>query len=241
VGMCTTYNMHKIQVLFFASLKDQIGSNRLEIELPEGATVAALKKHLLDIQPGLGSIISNLSVSINQGYAFDNDIIPANAEVALFPPVSGGSEFPTIVKITEEPLNQDKLVRKITIDSTGDCCIFCGIVRGVTQGNLHRTQYLEYEAYIPMAELKMVQIAEEIRKKWPTIQGIAIVQRIGHLEPGIPTVFIGCASAHRNTGVFDAVRYGIDRLKEIVPIWKKEVDDSGASWIEGDYQPKRGD
>jgi molybdopterin synthase catalytic subunit len=89
-----------------------------------------------------------------------------------------------------------------------------------------------------MAEAKMEQVAGEIRKKWPSIEGIAIIQRIGRLYPRTPTVLITCASSHRNTGVFEATRFGIDRLKEIVPIWKKEVSQDGETWIEGDYTPK---
>jgi len=73
------------------------------------------------------------------------------------------------------------------------------------------------------------------------VEGIAIVQRIGKLYPKTPTVLIACTAAHRDTGVFDAARYGIDRLKEIVPIWKKEFGPNGETWIEGDYIPKPGE
>lgn len=92
-----------------------------------------------------------------------------------------------------------------------------------------------------MAEEKMMQVAEEIRSRWPTVEGIAIVQRVGRLYPRTPTVLIACTAAHRDTGVFDAARYGIDRLKEIVPVWKKEVSPSGEIWVEGDYFPKPGE
>ena len=87
----------------------------------------------------------------------------------------------------------------------------------------------------------MQQVVDEIRSKWPTIEGIAIVQRIGRLYPGTPTVVIACTAAHRDTGVFDAARYGIDRLKEIVPVWKKEVNPEGEQWIEGEYIPRQGE
>lgn len=87
----------------------------------------------------------------------------------------------------------------------------------------------------------MAQVAEEIRQRWPSVEGIAMVQRIGRLQVGTPTVLIACSAAHRDTGVFEAARYGIDRLKEIVPVWKKEVKPDGAEWIEGKYAPRRGD
>jgi len=116
------------------------------------------------------------------------------------------------------------------------------MVRGLTtRDDPYETVYLEYEAYQPMAELKMRQVAEEIRSRWPAVEGIAIVQRIGKLNPGTATVLIACSAAHRDTGVFEAARYGIDRLKEIVPIWKREISPSGQEWIEGHYIPGRQD
>ena len=151
-------------------------------------------------------------------------------------------KFPTIYSITEEEIDLNDLLAQITLTSTGAAAIFTGMVRGeTTRGSTRSTDYLEYEAYIPMAEAKMRQVAEEIRAKWPVVEGIAIVQRIGKLYPKTPTVLIACTAAHRDTGVFDAARYGIDRLKEIVPIWKKEVSPDGQFWAEGDYIPKPGE
>ncbi|MHB8778278.1 MAG: molybdenum cofactor biosynthesis protein MoaE [Anaerolineales bacterium] len=152
------------------------------------------------------------------------------------------SILPTIFFITESELDLNDLLSKITLASTGAAAIFAGMVRGVTtRANPHETEYLEYESYIPMAEAKMKQVADEIRDKWPVIEGIAIVQRIGRLYPKTPTILIACTAAHRDTGVFDAARYGIDRLKEIVPVWKKEVGPNGEEWVEGDYIPKPGE
>jgi molybdopterin synthase catalytic subunit len=151
-------------------------------------------------------------------------------------------EIPTIFSITEDEIDLNNLLAKITLTSTGAAAIFTGMVRAeTTRGDAHMTEYLEYEAYVPMAESKMKQVAEEIRSKWPVVEGIAIVQRIGKLYPGTPTVLIACTAAHRDTGVFEAARYGIDRLKEIVPIWKKEVSPSGEFWVEGGYVPKPGE
>lgn len=151
-------------------------------------------------------------------------------------------EFPTIFSITEDELDLNDLLAKITLTSTGAAAIFAGMVRGETaRGEAHETEYLEYEAYIPMAEAKMKQVADEIRARWSSVEGIAIVQRIGRLYPKTPTVLIACTAAHRDTGVFEAARYGIDRLKEIVPIWKKEVRPGGEFWVEGDYIPKAGE
>lgn len=151
-------------------------------------------------------------------------------------------DFPTIYAITESEISLDDLLEKITLTGTGAAAIFTGMVRGETRrGEQHETAYLEYEAYVPMAESKLKQVADEIRQKWPTVEGIAIIQRIGKLYPKTPTVLIACTAPHRDTGVFEAARYGIDRLKEIVPVWKKEVGPDGAEWVEGDYRPKVGE
>jgi molybdopterin synthase catalytic subunit len=152
------------------------------------------------------------------------------------------SNLPTIFSITESEIDLNGLLAQITLPSTGAAAIFTGVVRGeTTRGEAHQTAYLEYEAYVPMAESKMKQVADEIRLKWPAIEGIAIVQRVGRLYPQTPTVLIACTAAHRDTGVFEAARYGIDRLKEIVPIWKKEVGPHGEFWVEGEYTPKPGE
>ena len=150
--------------------------------------------------------------------------------------------FPLITSITEEEIDLNTLLDAITLTSTGAAAIFTGMVRGITtRDDPHETTYLEYEAYKPMAEAKMAQVADEIRAKWPVVEGIAIVQRIGKLYPRTPTVLIACTAAHRDTGVFDAARYGIDRLKEIVPVWKKEFKPDGEEWVEGEYHPKPGE
>ena len=151
-------------------------------------------------------------------------------------------ELPTIYFITEDEIQLNDLLARITLPSTGAAAIFTGMVRGLTaRDDPHETAYLEYEAYIPMAEAKMKQVAEEIRRRWSSVEGIAIVQRIGKLFPQTPTVLIACTAAHRDTGVFEAARYGIDRLKEIVPIWKREVGPDGQFWVEGEYVPKPGE
>ena len=151
--------------------------------------------------------------------------------------------FPLICTVTEDVLDLDDLLAQITLPSTGAAAIFTGMVRGESDrlGLPGTTDYLEYEAYVPMAEEKMHQVAGEIRSRWSAVEGIAIVQRIGRLYPGTPTVLIACTAAHRNTGVFEAARYGIDRLKEIVPIWKKEIGEGGSAWVEGAYVPDIGD
>ena len=149
---------------------------------------------------------------------------------------------PHYFAVEEGELDLNQLVSKITTQSTGAACMFTGMVRGVTsRDDPHETEYLEYEAYIDMARDKISQVAEEIWERWPAVEGIAIVQRIGRLKAGTPTVIIACSAGHRDSGVFEASRYGIDRLKQIVPIWKKEIGPDGEVWIEGNYFPKIGE
>lgn len=248
----------EITVLFFASLKDRAGVKQTSLELSQDAKVKDLKTVLKTRFPDLEPALDSTLVSVNQEFAMDEDSLPEGAEVALFPPVSGGSggtaddgkeklerperSSPTLFTITEEELDLNDLLAKITLPSTGAACFFTGMVRAETRrGSSHTTAYLEYEAYKPMAETKMRQVADEIRQRWPSVEGIAVVQRIGRLDPGTPTVLIACTAAHRDSGVFAAARYGIDRLKEIVPVWKKEVGPQGESWVEGDYHPQAGE
>jgi MoaE-MoaD fusion protein len=234
--------MNTITILFFAHLKELAGTNRLRLEVPSEFRILDLRQRLIELHPALRAILPSALASINQSFAFDDDTIPPEAEVAFFPPVSGGSGFPQILRITEDALNLDDLVAQVTLPTTGAVAVFAGLVRGQTsRGTAHETSWLEYEAYVPMAEKMMGQVAQEIRERWPVVEGIAIVQRIGRLAPGTPTVLIACSAAHRDTGVFEAAHYGIDRLKEIVPVWKKEIGPGGQAWVEGEFHPERGE
>jgi len=236
-----------IKILFFATLRDLTGHRSITQELAANSNVADLKQTLSQQFPAAAAVINTCLVAINREYADPETAIPPNAEIAFFPPVSGGAEtenspYPTIVRLTTDELDLDELLALITLPTTGAACIFSGMVRGETSREREfTTEYLEYEAYQPMAEAKMRQVVAEIRAQWPVVEGIAIVQRIGILKPGTPTVLIACSAGHRDTGVFEAARYGIDRLKQIVPIWKKEVGPQGETWVEGKYFPEAGE
>jgi molybdopterin synthase catalytic subunit/molybdopterin converting factor small subunit len=237
---------NQITVLFFANLREMVGMKKTSIDIPDGTNVKGFKVLIGELYPSLIPQLATTLVSINKEYSFDEDLVPMGAEVALFPPVSGGTDGdatrPSFFGIEEGELDLNELVERITTPRTGAACVFTGMVRAVTQrDNPHETQYLEYQAYQKMAVEKMQQVGEEIWDSWPSVEGIAIVQRIGHLNAGTPTVVIACSAGHRDSGVFEAARYGIDRLKEIVPIWKKEVGPDGELWIEGEYFPKAGE
>ena len=232
----------RITVLFFATLRDVVGARALTLELDEGVNcISQLRQDLAARYPAAADNLQVALAAINEEFAFDNDCFCDGAEVAFFPPVSGGAgaNRPELFRLPTEPINHDEVIAAITTPRTGAVCMFTGLVRGQTakDGHLPHTEYLEYEAYEPMALAKMKQVAEEIRARWAKVEGIAIIQRIGALQVGDNTVLCACSSPHRDDGCFEAARYGIDRLKEIVPVWKKEVGKSGETWIEGDYRP----
>ncbi len=229
----------RLQVKLFATLKDRAGGNQVMIELPDDATVATLLDRLAQAHPKLAPSLPTCLVAVNQEFAFGTTPIRANDEIALFPPVSGGAPFPEIFRIVDHQIDLNDLVASVTLPSTGAVCTFTGTVRGVSGD--HQTRQLHYEAYMPMAEAKMQQVADEIRSRWPLVQGIAMVQRVGQLNVGEFTVLIAVSAGHRDQGLFDAARYGIDRLKEIVPVWKKEIGPNGEQWVEGHYQPTEHD
>jgi MoaE-MoaD fusion protein len=234
----------QVNVLLFATLKDITGQSRLSLSLPrDSATVADVRQALAERYPQVTDNIKVALASVNREYAFDGESVSDGDEVAFFPPVSGGGDDadskPEVFRLPEEPIDHDEIIAAITTPETGAVCLFSGMVRAATHkdGHLPHTERLEYEAYAPMALAKMKQVAVEIRERWPLVQGIAIVQRLGVLEVGQNTVLIACSSGHRDQGCFEAARYGIDRLKEIVPVWKKEISPDGTAWIEGDYVP----
>ncbi len=234
-----------VNILLFATLKDAAGGSRVRLTVPgELITVRAVREALAERYPQIRLALGTAIAAINQEFAEADDPVRPGDEVAFFPPVSGGSDWPLIVRVADAPFSMDELIAAITTPATGAVCAFSGFVRGETAGQggaVAQTERLEYEAYEAMALAKMRQVADEICERWPLVQGMALVQRVGVLQVQQPTVFIACASAHRDQGCFEAARYGIDRLKEIVPVWKKEVRPDGSSWVEGTYTPGSAD
>lgn len=236
----------RVQVLLFATIKDKVGKSRLTLDLPEAATVADARAALSHDFPAAAQNIGSAIAAVNEEFSQPNATLADGDTLALFPPVSGGQSSasqPEVFLLPDRPLDHDEIIAAITTPLTGAVCLFSGMVRGSTDrpGHQKETVHLEYEAYTPMALAKMRQVADEIREMWPGVQGIAIAQRVGVLKVGQNTVLIACSSGHRDEGCFEAARYGIDRLKEIVPVWKKEVGPDGEAWVEGDYHPSPDD
>ncbi|MCA1554882.1 MAG: molybdenum cofactor biosynthesis protein MoaE, partial [Chloroflexi bacterium] len=144
-------------------------------------------------------------------------------EVAFIPPVSGGTMF----DVVDQPIDERAVVASVADGGAGAICTFAGVVRDNSRGK--RVLYLEYEAYPEMAIKQMQQIAAEMHERWD-IMHVSMVHRTGRLQVGEASVFIAVSSAHR-AEAFEACRYAIDRLKMVVPVWKKEVWEGGEYWV----------
>ena len=235
----------ELTIRLFATLKDRAGQDKITIQLSQPATVQTLLTTLAKAYPALQPSLPTALVAVNRNFAFPETAVQPNDEIALFPPVSGGAEWPhpTYFAISQTAPDLNAIHAHLARPDVGAVVSFTGSVRGATnrEGLPSETLYLEYEAYSSMAEQKMGQIAEEIWARWPQVKGIAIVQRVGQLQIGDMTTYVACAAGHRDQGVFEAARYGIDRLKEIVPVWKKEVGSDSSVWVEGHYRPTEED
>lgn len=230
----------KITIRLFARMRELVGTNRLERNVSDNTTVAGLIQILQDEFPKWAETRPRTIVSVNQEFADMDAPLSEGDEVAFFPPVSGGSGAAADkFGITFDPISLDEIAAKVLKPETGAVAVFGGVVRNVSAGKA--VAHLEYEAYEDMALAKLRQVADEARAKWPKIVDIAIVQRIGHLKVGENAVVVAVSSPHRNDGCFEACAYAINRLKQIVPIWKKEVGPDGAEWVEGDYMPSNVD
>jgi molybdopterin synthase catalytic subunit len=227
----------QVRVLCFGVLKDWLGAPAAPVELPEGATVAALLEQLAAREPA--RVLRGIAVSVNAEYATGAQVLREGDEVGLLPPVSGGSPSEAekidneTVALTREPIDAEPLVAAAKRGEDGAVVVFDGIVRNNTRGR--ETLYLDYEAYEEMAEKQMRELAEEARKRFGVRQ-VTMVHRLGRLMVGETSVLIVVASAHR-AQAFDACRWLIDTLKKTVPIWKKETFADGAVWAAGESFP----
>ncbi|WP_329609976.1 molybdenum cofactor biosynthesis protein [Microaerobacter geothermalis] len=215
----------KVSIQLFAGLAEAIGSGTLELDWGAERNLGEMRNFLMEKYPDAAPLIRQSFFSVNHEYADDKELIEEGDELALIPPVSGGEE--DYFLITEEPVSIEQVISKVVHPDAGAVNSFIGTVRELTKGK--KTLYLEYEAYVPMALRKMKQIGDEIKKKWPDAK-VAITHRIGHLEISDVAVVIAVSTPHRHDS-FEACRYAIERIKEMVPIWKKEFWEDGESWV----------
>jgi molybdopterin synthase catalytic subunit len=232
----------QVTVKFFARLRDLIGAKSLTRDVANNISIAELIDNLQAEFPQLAGLMPSTAIALNQEFADPQTRLKAGDEVALFPPVSGGTDAVKVsdkFAVTFNPITLDEIANRVVTPETGAVALFAGVVRNVSGGKA--VEHLEYEAYKEMAVAKLRRVADEAYRQWPDIVDMAIVQRIGHLDIGETAVVVAVSSSHRNDGCFEACAYAINRLKEIVPIWKKEVGPDGAEWIEGDYLPSAAD
>ncbi|MFB3921686.1 MAG: molybdenum cofactor biosynthesis protein MoaE [Terriglobia bacterium] len=219
----------KVSVLFFGVAHDLTGFAQEQLEIGAGETLADVQRRYEARFPRLREMTGSLLTAVNQEIADPSRILREGDEVAFMPPVSGGAGD-DFYRVTREVIPTGDLARGLKAPEDGAVAVFEGIVRNHSRGRT--TLYLEYEAYEPMAVQKMEEIGREAKEKFG-VDRIGIIHRLGRLEIGETSVAIIVTSAHRHAA-FEACRYAIDRLKQTVPIWKKEYFADGAVWAEGE-------
>jgi molybdopterin synthase catalytic subunit/molybdopterin converting factor small subunit len=229
-----------ITVRLFAAAAEAVGRRQLEGPWA-GSTPSQVLAGLQEQFPALDRLAPSLAVAVNREYVDGDPILKDGDEIALIPPVSGGSGEPEPdaapprppFEVTDAPLSADEVAARVTNPHSGATLVFVGTVREWTKGR--RTVLLEYEAYPEMAVAQMQVIGREIDERWPGTN-VAIVHRVGRLAVTEPSVIIAVATPHR-ADAFDACRHAIERLKQIVPIWKKEIWDDGEEWVGSQLGP----
>jgi MoaE-MoaD fusion protein len=225
----------KLQLLLFAGLAEQLGGSELTLHIEQDSlTVEALKEKLAELYPHAARSLQQSFIAVNQAYAEPELLLTEKDEIAVIPPVSGGE--PTeedllqtsgnLVCITKDPISVEEVTGKVIHPNHGATLSFVGTTREFTFGK--RTTLLEYEAYEPMALKTMEQICSEIGERWDGAL-CAITHRLGSVGIGEISVVIAVSAPHR-AAAYEASRYAIERLKQIVPIWKKEIWEDGSEW-----------
>ena len=221
-------------------LRDITGLREDVLDLPGGGRVSAVFDHYAARFPRLSELSKSIVLAHNQGFTDPSTPLADNDEVAFLPPVSGGAACFTheisdaaghFFAITRDPIDSRALAAKMQRGEDGAVVTFEGVTRNNTRGRA--TRYLEYECYEAMAIKMMAEIGREAAVKH-AIGRIGIVHRLGRLEIGEASVVIVAAAPHRRPA-FEAALEGIDRLKKLVPIWKKEFFADGEVWVDGEW------
>ena len=233
-----------VRVLFFGLLKDVVGRSEEAVALPADATMGTLFARYASQYPRFREMADSIALARNHEFATPEAVLSDGDEVALMPPVSGGADEPagwvaagsdshgSFYALTRQPIDSPALARRIVSGADGAVITFEGVVRNNSGGRT--TKYLEYECYAPMALKTMQQIGREILERHD-IHRVAMVHRLGRLAIGEASVSIVVVSAHRQAA-YGASLEAINRLKKIVPIWKKEYFEDGEAWVEGDWE-----
>ena len=216
----------RISVLYFAVFRERLGRDDEALELPDGATVKDAIDVLAAKHPAIGALRGKFRCAVNQDFTDDDRELAADDELALIPPVAGGADA-RHVQLLATPLSLDRCIAAVSGPGMGGIVTFTGMVRRHSRGVV--VDHLEYEAYAPMAVREMTRLCDEIEAEVAGAK-LAVEHRVGRLEIGDLAVVIAAAAPHR-AEAFTACRAMIDRLKDRVPIWKKEVGEDGAEWV----------
>lgn len=232
--------MIKVRVLFFGAARDAVGHEQIEVELESPIDADGARAKLLSEYPSLERFGKSLLFAVNQQYAQNDREIREGDELAVFPPVSGGSgskedagkmpALPDFFELTTDLIDVGAVARRVVLPHCGATVTLDGYAREWTKGR--RTLYLVYEAYEPMALSQMKRLGAQAHEKFD-IAHIGIVHRTGRLEIGETSVVISVSAPHRRAA-FEAGEWAIRELKRTVPIWKKEVFEDGEVWVESE-------
>jgi MoaE-MoaD fusion protein len=217
----------RVRVRLFAQLHEVVGEREVTLDLADGATVAELRTQLASRYPALGPHLANAVCAVDEEYVAPDRPLREGDDVALIPPVSGGED---LFEVTREPLDPARLTAAVRRDESGAVVLFHGVARNNSGGR--RVVALEYDAYPEMAARKLREVAEEVRAQFE-ITGIAVQHRIGRLAIGDVSLLVAVSSAHRREA-FEACQHAVDRIKQTVPVWKKEIwEDGDGAWVTG--------
>jgi MoaE-MoaD fusion protein len=226
-----------VRILFFGAARDATGTDEAQPELNPPHDSASAFEQLLNTYPALRRFGKSLLFAVNQEYAGTNREISDSDELAVFPPVSGGSAsiLPAssagdFFELTTDPIDVGSVARRVVLPECGATVTLDGYAREWTHGR--RTLYLVYEAYAPMAMREMERLGRQAHEKFD-IAHIGIVHRTGRLEIGETSVVVAVSAPHRRAA-FEACEWAIRELKRTVPIWKKEFFEDGEVWVEGE-------
>ena len=229
-----------IRILFFGVLRDIVGQREDRLEVPVGGLLGSVFEHYAARFPRLKEMSSSIVLARNQQFSSPTEALADGDEVALLPPVSGGKgsftqeivdQAGNVFALTRDPIDATALTQRLLRGEDGATVTFDGVTRNNTKGR--PTRYLEYECYEPMAVKTMAQIGGEIARGRP-IGRIGMIHRLGRLEIGEASVVVVATAPHRRAA-FDAALEGINRLKKVVPVWKKEYFVDGEVWVDGEW------
>ena len=224
-----------VRVRLFARLRELAGFESEMVEVAPDAKVADVYEAVRRSHPALQVDRDSVRAALNHEFAGWDEVVSEGDEIAFIPPVSGGAEVVGVLfEVTTEPLDPRRAEQAVAHPGAGALCTFTGVVRDNSRGR--SVTHLEYEAFEAMAVAEMRKIADEIAERWPKAR-VAMAHRTGRLDIGEASVVVATSAPHRAEAIA-ACKWGIDRLKESVPIWKKEHAADGTFWIEGDEAKK---